>query len=216
MQEFCETTGLIIKSEPYDEYDRRLVILTKDRGKISAFAKGARRQTNKLVGCSDVFIFGDFKLYAGRNAYSVQDCKVRNYFETMKQDLQKAMYGGYFLEVCDYLTHENADEYEVLNLLYSSLKALSNERLDNELIKTVFELKMLYLSGEFEVTSCNYREATLYTTEFIRKTPGHRLYSFTVTKEVYEELKRISSQGRKKIWQHEFKSEDLLKIIENE
>lgn len=39
MQDFVILTGIIIKAEPIGEYDRRVVLLTKERGKISAFAR---------------------------------------------------------------------------------------------------------------------------------------------------------------------------------
>ena len=45
MQEFVKLTGIVLKTVPIGDYDRRVVILTKERGKISAFAKGQESQT---------------------------------------------------------------------------------------------------------------------------------------------------------------------------
>ena len=72
MQEFVEVTGIILKTEPVGEYDRRVVILTDKRGKISAFAKGARRQTSRLMVATTPFSFGQFKLYEGRSSYNIK------------------------------------------------------------------------------------------------------------------------------------------------
>lgn len=48
MAESFEVTGMIISSMPVGEYDRRIVILTKECGKIAAFAKGQEDQTASL------------------------------------------------------------------------------------------------------------------------------------------------------------------------
>ncbi|MBQ1286000.1 MAG: recombination protein O N-terminal domain-containing protein, partial [Lachnospiraceae bacterium] len=63
--------GMVISSMPIGEYDRRLEILTDSMGRISAFARGARKPSSPLVSISRVFAFGEFDLYEGRNSYSV-------------------------------------------------------------------------------------------------------------------------------------------------
>ena len=120
-------TGLILKAEPIGEYDRRVVILTKERGKIAAFARGARKQNNRFMASTNPFSFGEFRLYAGRSSYTLAETFISNYFEGLRSDYEGAYYGMYFLEVCDYCTRENNDERELLKLLYQSLRAVRKE-----------------------------------------------------------------------------------------
>ena len=60
--------GMVISVMPIGEYDRRLEILTDTLGRISAFARGARKPSSALVSASRVFAFGEFELYEGRSA----------------------------------------------------------------------------------------------------------------------------------------------------
>ena len=149
------TTGMILSATPIGEYDRRVVILTKEYGKIAAFARGARRPNSSLVGVTSPFTFGKFTLYKGRSSYTLQGAEIDNYFEELRTDIVGAYYGLYFLEFASYCTREENDEREVLKLLYQSLKALTNEHIPDKLVRYVFEFKMYYITGIGpEVSGC--------------------------------------------------------------
>lgn len=150
--------GMVLSSAPVGEYDKRLVILTKEHGKIAAFAKGARKPNCALLACSQPFAFGTFQVYQGRNSYTVVAAEITNYFEELRTDLDAIYYGLYFCEFIDYLTRENVDSTEFLKLLYQSLRALGKKTIPYELIRYIFEFKCLAINGEapqvFECVRC--------------------------------------------------------------
>lgn len=162
MSQKITVTGMILSAAPIGEYDRRVVILTKEKGKISAFAKGARRQNSTLMGMTNPFTFGEFVLYEGRTSYNVVQANISNYFMELGTDFEGAYYGFYFMELADYYTREYNDERQMLKLLYQSLRALASKKIAYELVRCVFELKTLVINGEypevFQCVSCGAKE----------------------------------------------------------
>lgn len=214
MQELALVTGMILKAEPFGEYDRRVVILTRERGKIAAFAKGARKQGSRLLASTNPFCFGEFKLYEGRTSYSISEAAISNYFRELREDFDGACYGMYFLEVMDYYTRENNDEKEMLKLLYQSLRALVHKGLDNPLVRYIFEIKALVINGEYPgPPDGNWQESTLYTLSYISQSSVEKLYTFRVTEEVLSELARITEHYRKRFIDRKFKSLEILEQI---
>ncbi len=212
MQDFVIVTGMVIKTIPVGEYDRSVTILTKERGKISAFAKGARRQTSRFSAAANPFSFGTFKLFVGKSSYNITDADISNYFEGLRADFEGAYYGIYFLEIADYYTRENNDEKEMLKLLYQSLRALQSEKLSNLLVRYIYEIKAMAVNGEFPgiLESAGVEEATLYAVSYIVQSAIERLYTFTVNDKVLAELGRIAEKARRKIMDREFKSLEVL------
>lgn len=149
MAQTIALTGMVLSAAPIGEYDRRIVLLTKERGKISAFARGARRPNSQLAAASNPFSFGQFEAYEGRGSYTVVKADISNYFRGLVQDMEGACYGFYFMEVADYYSRENVDEVHMLKLLYQSLRALESQSLDNRLVRRIFELRAMVVNGEY-------------------------------------------------------------------
>lgn len=216
MQDLVKVTAIVLASTPVGEYDRRVILLTKERGKITAFAKGARRQTSKLLAATDLFAFGDFHLYPGRNSYTLTDVRVQSYFEELRKDFVKAYYGMFFLELCDYYGRENNDEKELLRLLYQSLRALQLPSLPSRLVQYIFEIRALVIHGEYPglPIKATWLESTRYTMDYIAATPIEKLYTFLVNEEVLWELKCITDIYRKKYIDRKMKSLEMLALLE--
>lgn len=142
-----EVTGMILNTMPVNEADRRLSLLTKELGRISCFARNARRPTSELVGATRTFAFGRFFLYPGKGAYTLQRAEIDEYFEPLVSDVAGTAYACYFAELVGHFTHEGSDEGRMLALLYYSLKALLRPSLPDPLVKRITEFKVLSLFG---------------------------------------------------------------------
>lgn len=214
MQDLVTVTGMVIKSIPVSEYDRRITILTKERGKIGAFARGARRQGSRFMASTNPFSFGEFQLYEGKNSYNVSDIRIRNFFEQLREDFEAACYGMYFLEVADYYTRENNDETQVLKLLYQSMRALLHPSYEKELVQAVYELKMLVVNGEFPgiLHSESLLPDTIYAVSYVEKSPIEKLYTFSLSEDVLKQFSALAGEYRDRYINSHFHS---LEIMEN-
>lgn len=215
MQEHIIVTGIILKQSPVGEYDRAVTILTKERGKLTAFARGARKPGSRLTAATNPFSFGNFKLYEGKSSYTIAEADIQNYFETLRTDYIGACYGMYFAEVADYYTRENNDEREMLKLLYQSLRALCAAALPNRLVRCVFECKALAVNGEFPgpPQDASLEESTVYALRYIAASTVEKLYTFTVTEKVLGQLEEIAEKYMRKYVGHHFKSLEVLQTL---
>lgn len=207
-------TGMVIKVSPVGEMDKRLVILTRERGKITAFARGVRRPGNPLMAVSRPFAFGQFTLFEGRDSYSLKSAEITNYFEALALDMEGTCYGSYFLELADYYARENMDGTELLKLLYQSIRALLKPALKNELVQRVFELKAMVLNGEYtEAPPWASNDSTIYAWEYVVASPPEHLYNFTLTESVLEEFTRCVEINKKRFVDREFHSLEILRTL---
>ncbi len=206
---------MVLKDSSVGDSDRRLVILSRERGKITAFARGAKRPGNQLMGVTRPFVFGDFRLYEGRDSYSLQGVDVKNYFSEITQDVETACYGSYFLEFADYYSRENLEASEQLLVLYQSLRALLKPSLPNELVQVVFELRSMVINGDYtEDVPEPVSDSARYAWQYIITSPIQSLYTFTLTPEVLSELKHCVERNKHRFIDREFHSLDILRVCQ--
>jgi len=99
--------------------------------------------------------------------------------------------------------------------LYQSLRALCAPSLPNPLVKCVFELKAIAVNGEFPGVPQHRKlaESTVYALKYIEASTVEKLYTFTVTEEVLEELTAVAEEYTKYFMDRKFKSLEILKTL---
>lgn len=205
---------MVIGVMPIGDYDRRVTILTRERGKVSAFARGARRPNSQMIGSTDLFCYGTFKMFAGRDAYTLVEANIQNYFEFFRTHIEEALIGQYFMEVMEYCTRENNDEAMLLLLTYQSLRALESDKLPNALVRSIFEIKTVVIEGEFlEPNEESYRPATMAAVRHIATSSIGKLYTFLLDEEPMQELQTLAAKYMRHCFGHHFKSLDVIEVM---
>jgi DNA repair protein RecO (recombination protein O) len=140
-------TGVVAKSTPVGENDRVLELITKERGRITVFARGCRRPRSRLVAYTRPFCFAEFTIICGSSNH-LQDAKAINFFEDLPLDYEAYIYASYFMEFACYFVLEEMESTDVLNLLFLALKALTaKNKMPRKLVRFAFEMRMLVLGG---------------------------------------------------------------------
>ena len=235
MSDLITVQGVVLSAMPVGDYDKRIVLLTRERGKISAFAKGARRQNSPFMAAANPFVFGSFTLYEGRTSYNLNQVSVQHHF----------------VELADYFGKEGTDEKEMMNLLYVTIKAILNPHIEDRLVRCIYELRTMVIQGVmpqlFQCAGCG-RELTeeetgelffsqdehgilcadcsrmamdrkrisaaaLYAMRYIAVSPLAKLYTFTVRDDVLRELERHIYRYTELNTDKRFKSLEILELM---
>lgn len=141
-------TGMVLTASPIKEYDRRVELLTREIGRISAFVPGARKPGSPLAAAAIPFTFGIYRLYQGRSSYNVHSVEIDTYFDAIAGDFDAMCYASYFAEMVRHFTRENVQASEELKLLYITCKAVTHQQMSWKLMRTIFEMRLMQVEGE--------------------------------------------------------------------
>jgi DNA repair protein RecO (recombination protein O) len=142
------TNAIVIRSLNYGESDKIITFFTKDFGKLKGIAKGARRSRKRFQNALGLFshlrlIFFDKE---GLGLVRAESCDILHSFPKIKEDLQKILYGNYYLELVNEMAGEREANREAFDLLLCFLSSLEEANLQEEPLR-IFEIRMLSLFG---------------------------------------------------------------------
>jgi DNA repair protein RecO (recombination protein O) len=108
------------------EADRIVNLYTRDRGLVSAVAKGVRKTLSRTGGRLEPFTLVDVVLYPGRSLYTVTGVDTVRSFAGIGDSLFRIEEGGGLLLTIRRLLPEEEGNSAAFNLLVRGIAALSN------------------------------------------------------------------------------------------
>lgn len=152
-----KTHALILRTYDFKDFDKIVVLYSKDRGLIRAIAKGIKRPKSKLGGRLEPLMASNLILSEGRNLDIVSQCEAIDYFKGLRTDLKKITFGMYFGELASAFGLENDPTSESFyEFLFNSLKNLENAQ-DDKLLKHLlvkFQYDLISIAGYAPMLDC--------------------------------------------------------------
>lgn len=142
-----KTRGVIIKTQDYKENDKLVWLYTENFGKVSAIARGAKRNKSKLFAVTLPLCYADYMFFKGKNLSNLQEGKIINSFQGLMSNLDKLTYSSYLCELIDIALIDGESNRLLYKEFITTLYLLDTDAIDYELLIRAFELKLLKATG---------------------------------------------------------------------
>lgn len=139
--------GLIIREQTIGESDRLVTLLTDELGLVKAFVRRAKTFKNQNQSSTSLFVYGEFALYKGKDAYTIDNATPIEVFFDLRSDIERLSLAQYFAQLTYYLGSEEQPSFEMLRLILNALHLLCSGKKDIKIIKSAVEMRMMALGG---------------------------------------------------------------------
>ena len=165
-QRLYRTEAIVLRRSDLGEADRLLTLLTPERGKLRAIAKGARKIASRKSGHVELFNRVNLLIARGRGDFDiVSQAETIEPSRALREDLTRSTYAHYAAELIDRFAEEGTAQPELYALMTDALGWLSSS-IDLPLAARYFELKLLTLGGfQPQVFHCGMDGAPLQEIE---------------------------------------------------
>ena len=151
-----ETEAVVLKQFDLGESDRLITLYTKDKGKIKAVARGARKGNKSRSGLVLPFSYHNFILYKGRSLAKINHIDSIELNSNLRKDLEFMAYASVVSEYIERAGLEDeADEalFSLLVIILEKMNQCSRDELFFYLC--IFQAKLLLLLGvKPEIENC--------------------------------------------------------------
>lgn len=142
------TDAIVLSTRRYQEADSLLLLLTPEKGKVSAIARGARKPTSKRAGKLQPFSFVEIQLYRGKSLQTVEQVDSKSMFSGILDSYEKFISSEAACELVSKAVPEGQESKAIFTYLLNFLSFIEKADSRKALVYALaFEFGMLYLLG---------------------------------------------------------------------
>lgn len=142
--------GIVLKTIDYGETNKIVTLFSKNIGKFSAMARGAKKPRSRMAAVTQPFVLGEFFVYINRGLSTIRQGEVIEQFRPIRESIEKMAYTAYLIELTDRLMDEKLPDAYLFDQLHETLNRIAKED-TYDIPVMMYELK-LFKKGGFEPT----------------------------------------------------------------
>ena len=147
MRKMITLKGLVLREHNVGETAKSITVLTAEKGVISILVRGGQKST-KNSASTQTFAYSQFCIEEKRTAkglmnYYLNSSENIRLFYGIRLDAKKMALASYFAELLEYTGVECAGCDEVLRLTLNTFYILSENKMEQELLRNVFQFRLL-------------------------------------------------------------------------
>lgn len=126
MPETVKLRAIVVRVLDYGERDRVVSLFSRERGKLSAFARGARVSRHRFAGTLELFhlLAAEVRERAGNDLWVLENAAVESAFGSLRGDLAAIACAGYACELARELVRDSEPHEALFDLLAGYLARL--------------------------------------------------------------------------------------------
>lgn len=155
----ARTPAIVLRTRTYGESDKIVTFMTRDWGKVTGIAKGAKRSRRRFVNVLEPFthVHLRFRPSQANELAFIFGCDLLQSFQAPSRDLQRFALASYTAELVDAMVIGGESGREIYSLLCESLSVLEEEPAWTPLFLPAFEFLLLFHVGYApNCTACHY------------------------------------------------------------
>jgi DNA repair protein RecO (recombination protein O) len=149
MGERFSTEAVAIRRVQYGDNDLILTFFSRDRGKLAAIAKSAKKSRRRFAGVLELFSALSIVCTTGRRGGMpvLQEASLVDPHAAIRSDISRTAYASYWVELVDKWMEDYQRQDQVYRLIRFALAELGGGERNPAELSILFQMKFLSLAG---------------------------------------------------------------------